>query len=125
MIKSTGFKYLKKDPTCNYTWVASTGGERVKNAVITLSEPNFYIGRYRRSPILFVGRVELKGTRNEFQRFGLESLHTSYEVLTCEPIQIVSPEHIHCKNSLRKAILKINELKLENSFLQKQLTRAG
>jgi hypothetical protein len=84
IIIHSNFEYYTMNPDCNYTWVPSSNGWAVANAVETISHPNiYYIGRSFEHGSVQVGKVFLyKGMFYAFNGSAHEA--TSYEVLVCE-----------------------------------------
>jgi hypothetical protein len=83
---TSGIEYYEKEHGCIYSWVSSSNGQVVKNAVEVRSDPyTFYVGRTTSYNSVQVGKVIYSWTQGLCYAFnGKEECTSTYEVLVCK-----------------------------------------
>lgn len=85
---TTGVEYLVNNPNYDYSWVDSTNGEFVENAVIPGYTPGrdmWYVGRIKEGDFTYLGKVH-RGAKMHYEDANDAEIPTAcYQVLVCTP----------------------------------------
>jgi hypothetical protein len=76
---SKNVDYYASNPNCNYSWVESCSGKKVKNAVVSSSIKPYYIGRVFAANSLQIGKVLVGDKMYYAPKFSA----VNYTVLVC------------------------------------------
>lgn len=83
-------EYFASETNCDYEWIQSERGDIIENAVSYKSDVfTFYIGRTIAFGSVQVGKVALEHSRMYYGHNGKEYETYSYDVLVCNPPQIL------------------------------------
>lgn len=110
-------KYFAKEPSCDYKWLASSGGNRVAKSI---NIKDCQIGRVSVSNSWHVGHIYLPHRTMYYSHQGKLQNTPTYEVLTCNKIAISTTSKPETSTSevLINDLVELNSL---NTDLPSQL----